>query len=398
MRILVAHSFYKTFGGEDRYVGQQMKLLSPVHDVALLERSNVDLEGNAKTAARMTYSPRETNAVDRAIQEFRPDVVHLHNPYPALGPAVHLATARRRIPLVVTIHNFRLRCPNSLMFTEGSLCSRCEGGMYANAVRHRCFPSKEQAYGYAASLWIHRFILRLEKKVDLFVVPSRFMQKQLSDWGIARDRTSLVPNYTDVPLGSPSLGDFGLYFGRLSAEKGLDHLVTALKFAGDPPFRIVGDGPLEQKLKEMISALGLTNTHMTGRVPPEELPAVLQEARFVVLPSVSHENAPLAALEALAAARPLLVTDRGGLPELVEEGAGITCRASDAQDLADKIRTLFEDPDACLAAGARAVKRAEEEYGAGVHLARLERVYRLARAGSDPSRAHRERGRARPVP
>jgi glycosyltransferase involved in cell wall biosynthesis len=269
------------------------------------------------------------------------------------------------------------------MFTEGSLCRRCEGGNYTNAVRHRCFPSKAQAYGYATSLWIHRFLLRLEKKVDLFIVPSRFMRDQLHDWGI--NRTAYVPNYTEVPAASPSEGSYGLYFGRLSPEKGLDHLIAALKFAGDPPFQIVGDGPLEGKLKDMVAALGLKNTRMVGRVAPDELPRILQEARFAALPSVSHENAPLAALEAMAAARPLLVSDRGGLPELVEGGAGVICRSSDAQDLATKIRRMMEDPSFCVSAGERAVKRAVEEFSAEKHLERLETAYSKATSGGDPS-------------
>ena len=384
MRILVAHSFYKTFGGEDRYVGQYMKLLSDVHDVALLERTNADLPGNIRTAARMIFSRREGASVDKELAEFAPDVVHLHNPYPGFGPAVHLAVNRRDVPLVMTIHNFRLRCPNSLMFTEGELCRRCERGVYAHAWFHDCFPTKAQALGYSVGLWTHRFVLDLEDKVDVFVVPSRFMQGQLEKWGIARDRVALVRNFTDVPTGNPSPGEFGLYFGRLSPEKGIEHLIAALRIAGDPPFRIVGDGLLRDEVARRISQAGLRNTTLEARIPAEEVPGLLHNARYVVLPSVSHENAPLAALEAMAAARPLVVTERGGLPELVEDGAGLTCRAGDAEDLARAIQTLMDDVALCQRAGEKGAQRAREDFGPRTHLRRLEEVY--ASAIGDTSR------------
>ena len=398
MKILVAHSFYKTFGGEDRYVGQYMDLLSDVHDVALLERTNADLPGNVRTAARMIFSRREGASVDKALAEFAPDVVHLHNPYPGFGPAVHLAVRRRGVPLVMTIHNFRLRCPNSLMFTEGELCRRCERGVYAHAWFHDCFPTKSQAVGYSVGLWMHRFLLKLEDKVDIFVVPSRFMQDQLETWGIGRDRTALVRNFTDVPAGSPSPGRFGLYFGRLSPEKGLDDLVDALKIAGDPPFRIVGDGLLRDQVARQIADRGLKNTTLEQRIPAEEVPRLLHDARFVVLPSVSHENAPLAALEAMAAARPLVVTDRGGLPELVEGGAGLTCRAGDPKDLARAVQTLMDDVDLCQDAGERGALRAQRDFGPQAHLEQLERVYVSATGDRSPGRRRPADDPGPPVP
>ncbi len=375
MRILVAHSFYRTFGGEDRYVRQYLQLLSSKHDVELVERTNADLPGSVRTAARMTYTRAENASIEASIERFSPDLIHLHNPYPGFGPAVHLGAARRNIPLVVTVHNFRMRCPNALMFTEGELCRRCERGVYAHAWFHECFPTKSQSLGYSTSLWAHRFLLRLENKVDLYIAPSRFMQEQLERWGIDRSRRALVRNFTDVDIGEPSAGSYGLYFGRLSVEKGLDDLVAALRVAGDPPFRIVGDGPQQEHVAQLIAASGLQNTQMLDRVPAEEVPSLLRSARVVVLPSVSHENAPLAALEALAAARPLLVTDRGGLPELVDGGGGLVCKARDPDDLGRALRRMMDDPGFCQEAGRAGAATAEREFLPERHLDRLEEVY-----------------------
>ena len=145
MRILYAHSFYRAPGGEDRHVRDQVDLVSGAHDVELVSESNVDLSESPATATRMLYSRAKKRDVGRIIDRFAPDVVHIHNTYPSLGPAVVLAANDRGIPIVMTVHNFRLRCPNGLMFTEGALCRRCQSGVYTNALLHQCFPTMKQA-------------------------------------------------------------------------------------------------------------------------------------------------------------------------------------------------------------------------------------------------------------
>jgi glycosyltransferase involved in cell wall biosynthesis len=375
MRVLIAHSFYRVPGGEDRYTRQQVELLGREHEVHLLERTNSELDEGIGTAARMAFSGRSRAEVEDTIDAFKPDVIHLHNAYPAWGPAVHLAAERRGVPLVMTVHNFRLRCPNSYMYTKGAPCRRCEGGAYTNGLLHNCFPSVKQAFAYTGTLWLHRFVLKLERKVDAFIAPSRFMHDRLIEWGLDPGKVLLIRNFTEVPLGSAIPGSFGLSVGRLSSEKGLEDLLHALRLAGDPPFTIVGDGPLRARLLALVEDLGLVNTELPGRLPPERVAPLLREARFVTLPSVWDENAPLAALEAMAAGRPLLVSHTGGLPELVEGGAGLICRPGDAADIAAKVRRLMDDAELCRRAGAAALAMAEAEFDPGVHLRRLEAAY-----------------------
>ena len=180
MRILYAHCFYRIPGGEDRHVRDQVDLVSRAHDVELISEANVDLSESPATAVRMLYSrSKKRSTWAQIIDRFAPDVVHVHNTYPSLGPAVLLAAHERRIPVVMTVHNFRLRCPNGFMFTEGAMCRRCESGIYINAIVHRCFPTKKQAGAYAAVLWAHRFVMRLEQRIARFIVPSEFMRQRL---------------------------------------------------------------------------------------------------------------------------------------------------------------------------------------------------------------------------
>ena len=378
MRILLAHSFYRTPGGEDRYVQQQLSLLRSIHDVELLSRSNSDLSAGPGTIARMATGFPGRKEVERTFDSFKPDVVHLHNVYPALGPAVHLVAGARGVPVVFTVHNFRLRCPNGYMFTNGQICRRCEGGAYHNAVVHDCLSTRSQSTVYAGALWLHRFALRLENKVSRFVAPSKFMEQRLRDWGVPGQNIAYIPNFTTIPDAPQPHGEHGLFLGRMSDEKGLDALLSALKDAGDPPFVLAGDGPALTRLKRKARDIGLSAARFVGRVGREEVQHLLSGARFVVLASSSEENAPLAALEAMAFGKPLIVTALGGLVELVREQRGIAVPAGDTVALAAAIRKMVNDPSECRRLGDRARSHAIQHFSPEAHLDRLNRCYEEA--------------------
>ncbi len=380
MRILIAHCFYRLPGGEDRYVEQQMEVLGPRHTVELLARRNEDLSGKLDTARSMVGSGKEKRAVGETIAKFKPDVIHLHNSYPSLGPAVQLAAQARHVPLVMTVHNFRLRCPNGYMFTEGKPCYRCEGGLYHNAMLHNCFPSRGQAATYAAALWLHRFVLRVQDKVTLFLTPSRYVSERVLSWGFDPPRVKVVRNFTDIAPHAGSPGSYGIYVGRLSSEKGLDIMLRALARAGDPPFRIVGDGTVRPALEALARELGLTNTAFVGRVAPQRVSELLEDARYAAMPSLWDEVAGIAALEAMAVGRPLLVTEKGGLPELIENGEGLLARAGDVEDTAAKVKALMEDDVRWHEMSERALARARAEFTPEAHASQLERAYEHALA------------------
>jgi glycosyltransferase involved in cell wall biosynthesis len=378
MRILVAHCSYRLAGGEDRYVREQLELLRPHHEVMLFERHSQELASGLGTAARMGWSRSAMLEMERQIGRARPQVVHLHNAYPGFGPTVHLAAEKLSVPLVMTVHNQRLRCPNGLMFTQGETCRRCESGNYLNAAVRRCFPTKSQSVAYATSLWLHRFVLRLEGYVNLFIAPSEFMAGRLASWGISRERMAVVRNFAwSSPMASPEVGSFGLYVGRLSPEKGIEDLLRALRTAGDPPFRIVGSGPLEARVSHLVAELGLTRTVVVGRRPHAEIRQMLRRARFLAVPSRCEENAPLAAIEALSEARPLLVTRAGGLPELAEEGRGLICNPGDINDMAESIRRMMDDDDTCYSSGDSALAYYRRSLSPTAHRCALEAAYRL---------------------
>jgi len=376
LRILLAHSFYRIPGGEDRYVRQQAELLARDHTVELFSKRNDDLSASVTTSSKMLVSGENRREIARVLERFKPEIVHVHNVYPALGPAVHLASEEARIPLVMTVHNYRMRCPNGLMFTEGSVCHRCQHGNYLNAVAHSCFPSKKQSAAYAGALWLHRFVARLDRKVSLFVCPSDFVRDQVISWGIASKKAVVIPNFVLPRLDANATpGHYGVFVGRLASEKGVHVLLNALRIANDPPFKVVGDGPLASVLRRQAATIGLEKTQFMGRQPPGRVDGILRDARFLVLPSLSDENCPMAGLEAMALGRPLLVTTRGGLPELVREGTGLICGPDDPHDLAKGIERLMGDDVYCGEAGARGLAVSREEFGPETHLSRLMAAY-----------------------
>lgn len=378
MRILVVHAFYRTPGGEDRYVEQLVELLGRGHDVELLSTNNDDL-ADVEAARKMLFPGSTARTIETAVERFRPDVMHVHNTYPSLGAAPHIVARRKLIPLVMTVHNHRLRCPNGYGFTEGESCRRCISGNHVHALLHPCFPSRKQAVGYATALWLDRFVRRVERSVDLFIAPSEYMAEQLRGWGV-RSRIQVIRNFSEERPLSNATGDRGYFAGRLSSEKGLDVLLTALKTAGDPGFDVLGDGPLRYDLEEIARTLDLTNVRFHGRVDRDELARVIGEARYSVMPSLSDENAPLAVFESLSAGVPTIVTDRGGLPELGQT----VVPAHDALALAEAIDRLRTDDDLHSSMAAAGRRFAAENLGPRIHLGLLESAYDSVMAGSVP--------------
>jgi len=378
VRVLIAHSFYRQSGGEDRYVREQVQLLQTSNVVRLEERTNAQLSGDAATAVGMLRSPAERARLKRSFREFRPDVVHLHNPYPSLGPEVHLAAHAADLPLVQTTHNFRIRCPNGVLFTEGAPCERCVGGRYDNALRHACFPTMPQRAAYSSALWVHRFVLHLDSLVDLYVAPSRYVRTRLIEWGIPVERTRVVRNFTHAPLEPPPLGSRGLFLGRLAPEKGADTLVRALVLAGDPPFDIVGDGPERRGLEADVARLGLRRVRFHGAVPPSSVPGLLATSGYLVVPSSWGEAFGLSAVEAMGAGRPVIASAGGGLPELVGVDRGILVPARSPEDLAAAITRYLDDPVRAAQDGAAGRAFVLEECSPAAHLAGLEAAYASA--------------------
>jgi glycosyltransferase involved in cell wall biosynthesis len=333
-------------------------------------------------AASSVYSWKARRALGALLDVRRPDVAHLHNVYHQLTLSVVDELARRRIPIVLTLHDWKIACPAYTLFTEGAPCRRCVHGSVANAVAHRCVKSSRAASGLAAAeaaIARHRDTYG---KVQRFIAPSRFAAGVAGMAGVERRRVDYVPNFlADAELTAersdgPREPVF-FYAGRLDATKGVRELLSGFARVEGAQLRIAGDGELEGEVRA-AAARDPRIAHL-GRIQADRMRAELAQARAVVVPSIWEENGPLAILEAQAGGAALIVANRGGLPEFVRDGeSGLVAAAGDVAALAAAMQRLADDAELARRLGERGREEVRAEHNADRHYERLMTVYATA--------------------
>lgn len=293
-----------------------------------VERYNFDRrEGwrkDAVKAANFLWNRQAEKAMRLTLDELKPDVVHLHNVYHHLTTSILKPIRESGAVCVQTLHDYKLACPNYKMYTENAVCERCKGGYYLEAVKHRCL------YGGFAGNMLAAFEMGMtkatqayEKTVRTFICPSRFMLDKMREWGEPPGKLEYLPNPVDVPEATPAERCTGplVYIGRLYPEKGIDVLVRAVANTPGARLDVVGDGVMRKSLEDLTSDLRATDRiRFLGFKTGQELTDIRNTARALCVPSVWYENAPLTVLEAMASGLPIIASNIGGLPELVEDG------------------------------------------------------------------------------
>lgn len=366
MKIVQANKFYFPKGGADIYALQLSDLLrAHGHEVipfAMRHRENlptpyekyfvseVDLrkrEGwwrDAKKAARIMYSLEARAKFARLLYDTKPDVIHIHNIYHQLSPSVLHAAAAARVPVVMTVHDYKLFNPNYSMFGHGGeVCDHARGGRYWETMRYNCMGSFGASATLALEAYIHAWLGTYRKHVARFIAPSSFMIDFAVDRGWERSRFVRIPNFVR-PMRPPQKRgkECILYVGRLSAEKGLRYLLEAAKMVSPIPIVLAGRGHEEDQLRSFAGELGLRNVTFAGFKKGAELWGMIAGARAVVLPTVSYENAPLAVLEAQMLGKVVIATRVGGIPELVSDGEnGVLVPPRDALALGKAIERVW---------------------------------------------------------
>ena len=345
-----------------------------------LEPPPARLAGRVAATTRMVWSPSARRGMDSVLEAFRPDVVHLHNIYHQLSPSVLRPLAERGIPAVMTLHDYKLVCPTYLFLSQGRVCEACLDGHFRHAVARRC---KDGSLGASAVLALestaHRRI-RAYDPVQVFICPSRFLAAKMAEGGVYPDRLELLPSFVDTRGLPPKIRPGGgiVYTGRLAHEKGVDTLVEAVGRLDAGRLEVVGDGPERARLEALAAARAPGRVRFLGRVPRARVLELLRAAAVAVMPSRCHDNQPMAVLEAFGCGVPVVATNLGGLPELLEGGCGITVPPEDPDALARALGRLLADPAAAAAMGWAARARAERDFLPDQHLAGLERLYKRA--------------------
>jgi glycosyltransferase involved in cell wall biosynthesis len=375
MRILLVHNRYQQAGGEDRVFERERALLQEAgHEVETYERDNHEIgeRGTARTALDAIWSRQSHAEAGALIARFRPDVLHAHNTFPLVSPSVFHAAQTQGVPVVQTLHNFRLACLNATLLRDGQPCRSCVGRVPWRGVAHGCYQGGiAQSAVLAASLTLHRIVGTYRSRIRTFIALTRSAREEFVAAGLPAERIVVKPNFVAAsPAGTVQDRANVLYVGRLSPEKGIATLAEAARLLPDVRFVVAGTGPSEAALA------GLRNVALLGQLSPEAVLEQMRSARCLVMPSLWPEGMPMALLEAFSCGLPVIASDIGSLGEIVEpEHTGLLFQPGDAAGCAARITDLIGDTArwARMSLGARA--HAADRYGPARNLELLEMIY-----------------------
>ena len=390
MRVMVVHNRYRSSqpSGENRVVDQESELLrSGGVDVQRVERSSDEIASmptlqKALIPARIVWSERERRMIRGSIRRTRPDVVHVHNTFPLLSPAVLAGCTDEHVPVVMTLHNFRLVCANGALFRDGRPCERCVDREPWAAVRFGCYRgSRTMTLPVAAMIGLHRSIDTWGRCVSRFIVMSEFGRDMMTRAGLPPDRLVVKPNFVpDAGVRRAGPGEYLLYLGRLAPEKGLDLLAQAwTRVRAGTRLLIAGDGPERKRVEAW--ARYTPGVECLGRRTTDECARLLERARALIVPSRWYETFALVVVEAFAAGVPPIGPAHGPFPELIDDEVnGLLFEPGSVSGLAAAIDRLVLDDGLSLAAGSAARTTYEDRYTPEGNLGALLAVYRDAAA------------------
>lgn len=350
MKILALHNYYQQWGGEDESTEQAIRLLrANGHQVETYTRHNDEIKAYTAwqrfgLAVEPTWSMRSYRGVRSLIREFQPDLVTLDNHFPLLSPAVIHAVYQARLPLIYTLHNFRLLCPIGIFHRAGQICTECMDNGLWRSVLHGCYHgSRLGTLSAAFSIQAHRWLGTWQDKVTAFIVLSEFQRQIVIRGGLPEQKIYLRPNFLDVDPGSGTAErGYALFLGRLEPEKGVQTLLAAWRSLPEIPLKIAGDGALRPAVESALSQADLSHVEYLGRVPLAQVLQLLKGALFLVMPSEWYETFGRTIMEAYATGTPVLASNLGAMADLVSDGrTGLLFEPGNPTDLANKARHLF---------------------------------------------------------
>ena len=380
-RILVVHNRYQAAGGEDAVVDDEIALLRERgHAVEAYLRDNRELEhmGALDAFGQALWARRSARELDALLAAFRPDVVHVHNTFARVSASVYWAAARASVPVVQTLHNFRLMCVQAMFLRDGRVCEDCVGRAPWRGVLHKCYRgSRAQSAGLAAVVGLHRALGTYRHRVARYIALTEFCRRKFIEGGLPAHKIMVKPNFVPDarPPCEPRRG--GLYVGRLSPEKGIDVLLAALDEVPGAELDVVGAGPEASKVAAHPRA------RLLGWRAAHEVRARMARAAYLVMPSLWYENFPRTLVEAFAAGLPVIASRLGALEELVEDRfTGLLFEPGSAPGLARRIAAAERQPEAMRRMGRHARLVYETVYTPATNYQQLMAIYDSALAAA----------------
>lgn len=403
MKILMVNKFFYIKGGSETYYFALKRLLEAkghtVIDFSMKDEKNfqspyseyfveaVDYNGKMskgkqlKAAKNIIYSTEAKRKLERLIQETKPDIAHLHIFQHQLSPSILDVLKKYDIPTVYTAHDLKMICLNYVMMTHGKLCEKCKGGHYINCLKQKCVKNSTLKSSInVVEGYLHKWRKSYDA-IDVIITPSLFYRNKFLEFGIEKERVYHIPNFLDRECPqveeSPEKEQYFLYFGRLSAEKGVLTLIKAVENTKNLLY-IVGTGPCGEEIQQYITEHHMTNVKLLGFKSGKELTDIVGNARAVILPSEWYENGPYSAIESLQLGRPIIGSELGGIPELID-GNGKVFQHGSVEELRD---ILEKFPTANTQTYQEYCKRSreifKENYMAEEHYQRLLPMYEKA--------------------
>lgn len=393
MRVLFVHNYYGSGApsGENQVFEAERALLESHGDeVATLVRNSDVLRsrgviGLVVGAVGTPWNPLAASTVKRAVESFRPDVVHVHNTFPLLSPAIFSAIGSSAAR-VLTLHNYRLFCPAAIPMRGGAVCTECiDQRSVLPALRHGCYrESRLATLPLAASVSLHRRLGTWEHDVEAFISLSEFQKDRMVAAGLPRALVHVKPNFfpgNPAPIAWAERESSMVFVGRLTPEKGAMTLLAAWKAWGvdAPPLTIVGDGPQRAELEEYARAMAPGKVRFLGQVAREATLREIARARMVIVPSECFEGLPTVLIEAFAFGTPVAVSNLGPLPSLVRAGVdGVVFEPNAPQSLLESARAAWQAPGALEKLGSGARAEFEATYSEQANYAALLEIYAAA--------------------
>jgi len=350
MKILVAHNRYRQAGGEDTVVAEEVRMLQErghsVEQYTVTNDKITDGWQQALAAARSFYSRPAFYEVSTLLSSFQPDILHVHNFFPTISPAIFFAASKYRVPVVQTLHNYRLLCANATLFRDGHPCEDCiVKHSFLPGVINACYRnSRAGSAVVGASSSLHAALGTWSTRIDRYIALTQFAALKLGSSRIPAEKIRIKPNFVPDRGYGMGRGGFALYVGRFTAEKGLETIIAADRLGHlSLPVHIAGEGPLLTEIERACDRAGSRIVYL-GYLSRSQVIEQMKQAAVLLVPSRWYEGFPMVMAEALSFGLPIIASRIGGLPEMVQDGhSGLLFEAGDPAALIQALRTFVQD-------------------------------------------------------
>jgi glycosyltransferase involved in cell wall biosynthesis len=395
VKILLVHNFYKQPGGEDNAVRRESALLGAAgHHLSTYFRHNRDIEDGSfvtkiATGSKAIWARDSYRELAALLKQEKPDLAHFHNTFPLVSPSACYACLDAGVPIVQTLHNYRLFCAPGTFFREGAICEECVDHSLWRGVWYGCYrQSRSQTTAIALTLAIHRKLRTWTQSVACYIAPTEFVRSKFVAAGLPSVKVFVKPNFVDPDPGERrSAGEYAIFVGRITLEKGVRTLIAAWALLEKRiPLVIVGDGPFRGELERQVMQQGMSNVVFRGSVPNEDTISMIKGAKFIIFPSEWYETFGTTIIEAFACGTPVVCSKLGAMQELVEDGrTGLHFISGDPTDLMAKVIWAWSHPAELDEMGRLARLEYEAKYTPKQNYEHLMTAYRFALRGGDES-------------